>query len=60
MQQNEISSNITSGNPSDNIETYTFDKDKRVYIVEPVYKDNGTETVTSILTSLIKAESGKH
>ena len=58
MEQNHITSNETGDISSNNSEIYKFDK--REYIVEPVYKDNGSETVTSKLLRLMKADSGKH
>jgi hypothetical protein len=58
MEQNHITSSETSDISSTNIETYKFDK--REYIVEPVYKDTGSETVASKLLRLMKSESEKH
>ena len=58
MEQNHITSNETSDISSNNFETYKFDK--REYIVEPVYKDNGSDSFSSKLIRLMKADGEKH
>jgi len=58
MQQNEIATDASIDSKHDNMETYTFDK--RVYIVEPVYKENGSDSFSSKLIRLMKAEGKKH
>ena len=41
----------------DSASTYKFESEKREYIVEPVFKDEGAETLSTLLLNLMRLDA---